>query len=102
MDASSIKPNEQYPKQKLLEIDKLLASLEVVNQKELRYKELVDKADKQFVAKDYFNSKNSYSQAMVIKQDVYPKQKIEEMLFSLIYDIFFKYILAKGTFSSKV
>ncbi|HNO70387.1 MAG TPA: hypothetical protein PKO16_01295 [Bacteroidia bacterium] len=79
MDASSIKPNEQYPKQKLLEIDKLLASLEVVNQKELRYKELVDKADKQFVAKDYFNSKNTYSQALVIKQDAYPKQKIEEI-----------------------
>ena len=79
MDASSIKPNEQYPKQKLLEIDKLLASLEVVNQKELRYKELIEKADKQFVAKDYFNSKNTYSQALVIKQDVYPKQKIEEI-----------------------
>ena len=79
LDASSIKPNEQYPKQKLTEIDKLLAAKEVSNQKDQHYNELLAKGDQQFNAKDYINAKNTFTQALGIKSDPYPKQKLAEI-----------------------
>jgi hypothetical protein len=79
LDASSLKPNEQYPKQKLAEIDKLLAAKEVVNQKDQRYNELISKGDMQFNSKDYLNAKNSFTQALGIKSENYPKQKVSEI-----------------------
>ena len=78
-EALDIKPGEQYPKTKIEEINKLFSAAEMQNQKELRYKELIVKADGEFLAKDYISSKTSYSEAISIKADPYPKAKIAEI-----------------------
>ncbi|HIE16241.1 MAG TPA: hypothetical protein EYP69_04880, partial [Bacteroidales bacterium] len=50
--ASSLKPSEQYPKQRISEINKLLAELEI-KQKEQAYQAAIAKADKLFESKQY-------------------------------------------------
>ncbi|MBI3502459.1 MAG: hypothetical protein HY063_11770 [Bacteroidetes bacterium] len=82
-DASSLKPAEAYPKQKIAEIDKILADLDSQKsaaEKEQKYKDAIAKADKLFAAKDYSNSKTSYNDALAVKPtEPYPKQKIAEI-----------------------
>lgn len=79
LDASGLKPAEIYPKNKLAEIDKILAANEQATQKEQRYKELIAMGDQQFNAKDYSSAKASYTQALGIKSDAYPKGRIAEI-----------------------
>ncbi|HEY4798676.1 MAG TPA: carboxypeptidase regulatory-like domain-containing protein, partial [Bacteroidia bacterium] len=79
-DALSIKPAEAYPKQKLSEIDKLLA--DASKQKELddKYKAAITKADNAFGSKDYASAKSSYTEASGLKpNESYPKQKLSEI-----------------------
>jgi len=79
-EASGIKPSEAYPKTKLAEIDKLLASAAADKQKEQQYKDLIAKADAAFGTKDYAGAKSSYTQASAIKTaEQYPKTKIAEI-----------------------
>ena len=93
--ASAIKPSEQYPKTKLIEIDKILADAEAkakleadakakadaANQaKEESYKLLITKADQGFSAKSYESAKSNYQKALNLKPDeTYPKGKITEI-----------------------
>jgi hypothetical protein len=82
--ALTIKAEEKYPKDKIAEIDILLADLakkEAENKaKEEKYKALIVEADGLLKAKDYTNSKGKYQAALVIKaEEKYPKDKIAEI-----------------------
>ncbi|MBI9066928.1 MAG: hypothetical protein JEZ09_06525 [Salinivirgaceae bacterium] len=82
--ASSVKPNEAYPKQRIAEIDKLLAEqaklLEDQQRIENQYNSFISLADNQFNAKNYEQAKLNYSKALQVKpNEVYPKQKISEI-----------------------
>ncbi len=82
-DASSLKPAEAYPKQKISEIDKLLADLAAqksAGERDQQYKDAVAKADKLFASRDYSNSKSAYNEALGVKPgEAYPKTKIAEI-----------------------
>jgi Trp operon repressor len=76
-DASGLKPDEQYPKDKINEIDKMLGDMAAID---LKYKEAIAKADNALAAKDYTNAKSAYSDASAIKpSEAYPKNKIAEI-----------------------
>ena len=79
-EALGIKPNEQYPKDKISEIEKLLSELAAEKQKEEQYKALIAEADSKFSSKDYEGAKAKYTEALGIKpNEQYPKDKISEI-----------------------
>jgi hypothetical protein len=90
-EASGYQPAEAYPKDKIVEIDKLLAELankdasekeRQVKEKELNatYDAIIAKADKSFSGKDYTSAKNSYKEGLALKSaEQYPKDKINEI-----------------------
>lgn len=80
--ALTIKPSESYPKQKIVEIDALLAQLEKqkLKDKEQAYLQLLAQADAQFNKNEYLTAKEFYNQALTINsQESYPKQRIAEI-----------------------
>ena len=78
--ASSLKPNEQYPKDKLKEVEGLIAAAANKAQQEKEYLALVDAADKLFVNKKYEESKAKYTSALAIKaEEKHPKARIKEI-----------------------
>lgn len=80
MNASSLKPAEQYPKDKITEIDKLFAAIADQKAKDEQYKASIDKADKLLAAKSYDPARTEYQSAGTIKpSEDYPKQKISEI-----------------------
>lgn len=83
-EASGLKPNEQYPKDKLAQVDAFIAKEQEAKQLELDYKKAIGMGDIAFGAKDYDNAKASYNQALQLKpKEQYPKdqlQKIEGLL----------------------
>jgi Trp operon repressor len=86
-DALALKPSEQYPKDKLAEVDKALAEAAAEKEKlakaaelEARYKAAVAKGDAALKAKTYPAAKSAYTEALDIKADEqYPKDKIAEV-----------------------
>ena len=81
-EAVSLKSVEKYPKDKLIEIDVLIAALAKkeaeMKAKEEAYKKLIMQADGMLSAKDYENSKSKYNAALGIKsEEKYPKDKIK-------------------------
>jgi isoprenylcysteine carboxyl methyltransferase (ICMT) family protein YpbQ len=75
--ASSIKPEEKYPKAKIAEISTLLAGIQ---QTEQNYQSTIAKADQEFGTKNYDLAKASYESASSIKpEEKYPKAKITEI-----------------------
>ena len=88
-----IKPNQSYPKQKIAEINKLIASK---NALEKRYNEIISTADQHFINKKYEDAKTTYNNALAIKpNEAYPKQKIEEI------DVLLQQIVAKKVIYEK-
>ncbi len=78
--ASTIKPSESYPKQKISEIDKILANQAAAAEKDKKYQDAISKADKLFATKQYDDSKLAFQIASGIKPDeLYPKEKIAEI-----------------------
>lgn len=89
--ALEIKSSEQYPKDKIAEIDKILAEIarkkaeeEAANlaeqERDEKYKTLIDKADNELISKDYKIAKQTYNEAIGIKSnEQYPKDKIAEI-----------------------
>jgi tetratricopeptide (TPR) repeat protein len=76
-NASSIKPNEAYPKDKMAEIDKIVADLKT---KDDAYKTSVAKANQLMVQKSYEEARSEYQNAGEIKpNEQYPKDKIAEI-----------------------
>jgi len=78
--ALGIKPAEQYPKDKMAEIDKALADLAASKTVEENYKAAIAKADQDFTAKNWDPAKTEYASASAIKpSEQYPKSKIAEI-----------------------
>lgn len=76
-DASGLKPDEQYPKDKIAQIDKILADIEHQKQVEILYKASITKADELLAAKSYEPAKAEFQNAESLKPDEqYPKGKI--------------------------
>ncbi|MCX7987708.1 MAG: hypothetical protein N2662_12295, partial [Bacteroidales bacterium] len=74
--ALALIPSERYPKDKLKEIDQLLA--EQAKQKEKNYQAKIESGDKNFASKNYNTALNDYKDALQIKPgENYPIQQIE-------------------------
>jgi tetratricopeptide (TPR) repeat protein len=79
-NALALKPNEAYPKQKISEIDNLLADQKAIEEKDKVYKETIARADVMFNGNNLENAKTEYTKAMGIKpNEEYPKKKIAEI-----------------------
>jgi len=80
-NALTIKPREEYPRQKIVEIDGLLASV-IARQRELdtQYNRIIENADRLFSDTLYPRAKDQYLAALKLKPDEeYPSQKIGEI-----------------------
>ncbi len=76
-NASSIKPNESYPKQKINEIAALIAKSE---SDELDYNQAVQKGEQYLGIKDYSSAKIEFEKAVHLKpNEQYPKDKLAEI-----------------------
>ena len=76
-EASGVKPNEEYPKNKIKEIDALLAKKEDTNK---AYEDKISIADKALDNKEYESAKTAYSAASGLKpSEAYPAGKIKEI-----------------------
>lgn len=79
LDARNIKPSEKYPKQKIDEIDKILAEIEAKRSIDEKYDFCIAKADESFNNKDYQNALFEYKKAESLKpsEEYSAKQIIE-------------------------
>jgi tetratricopeptide (TPR) repeat protein len=79
-NASTLKPLENYPKEKIAEIDKILAGLAVLKALDEQYTLAIAAADKQFFLKKYDDARILYQDALAVKaEEKYPKDKIAEI-----------------------
>ena len=77
MNASKIKPEQSYPKNKIIEIDKLLASLGKI-QKD--YEQYVSLADSFYIDKNFIRARDYYTLAIGAKPgENYPKEMLEKV-----------------------
>ena len=77
--ASEIKPSESFPKDKIKEIDGLIAK-QKKSQKLAQYKRLMGEAEAKFNTKDYTESKTLYQSASEVNPSAqYPKDRIKEI-----------------------
>jgi tetratricopeptide (TPR) repeat protein len=78
--ASTLKPNESYPKDKIIEIDKIVADLAKQKAIDDQYAGIIAGADKLFGAKTYSEARTEYGKAGDLKPtEAYPKTKIAEI-----------------------
>ena len=78
--ASNLKPAETYPKEKIAEIEKVLADLAIQKAAQENYLATIANADKLLLAKSYNEAKNEYTKASDLKPaEQYPKIKITEI-----------------------
>ena len=78
--ASAIKPQESYPKEKIAEIDRLMAGLAAKKAEDEKYQALLANADKLLAAKSYEPARAEYANAGALRpEDEYPKTKMEEI-----------------------
>jgi len=76
--ASNLKPSEQYPKDKVAEIDKIFA--DALKDKEERYRLAIAAGDKASAGKIWETARTEYTNALEIKpEEVYPKTKLAEI-----------------------
>lgn len=79
-EAAGLKPKEQYPKEKLAEIEKLLAEQNKEKELEASYNAAIASADKAFDSKDYQNARVGYNKALTIKsEESHPKNRLAEI-----------------------
>ena len=75
-EASAIKPNDRGPKDRIIEIDNLLAKMK---SDEENYNKFISSGDQMLADKDFDNAILNYQKALGIKaQEVYPKEQIEK------------------------
>ena len=76
-NALKVKPDEQYPKDKISEIDGILAELKA---REDSYKASITKADQLLLQKKYEDAHAEYQNALTLKPEAaYPKEKMAEI-----------------------
>ncbi|HEY9124805.1 MAG TPA: hypothetical protein PK252_12195 [Bacteroidales bacterium] len=83
LKASKIKPNEAYPNDKIKEIDNIITAQKVAEAKrkeiEEKYKQKIAEADAAMKNNNYMMAKNLYNEALTIKLEKYPSDRIEEI-----------------------
>ncbi|NOX47782.1 MAG: hypothetical protein GXO89_12475 [Chlorobi bacterium] len=76
-EALKFKPDEEYPIQKIAEIERLVTDFETLK---VKYNKLIADADRLFKSKDYSGAKPIYVEAAALMPDeTYPTTKIEEI-----------------------
>jgi len=76
-EASLLKPNEEYPKNKISQIDKL--EYELSYRENSEYQKYVKQGDSLLNLKNYAAAKKAYTDALKIKpEEQYPKDKLKE------------------------
>jgi tetratricopeptide (TPR) repeat protein len=79
-EATTVKPTETYPKQKLEEIHKILETTDA-NTKTEAYDKLIAEADALFKLKEYAIAKERYEKALAINAGAaYPRERIAEII----------------------
>ena len=74
-EALKMRPNEEYPVQKIAEIERLVTDLATLK---ANYSKLIGAADKSFKAKEYDDAKAKYVEAAALMpEETYPKDQIE-------------------------
>ena len=74
VEASGMKPAEQYPKDRIKVCDDAMGAAA----KDKKYAEVIDDADKKFLAKDFSGAKGKYTEATGLKPaEQYPKDRIK-------------------------
>ena len=77
-EATNLKPEEQYPKDKLAEIDRILGDKAAADAITKKYNDLLKQADTKFTAKDWNGAKSLYTEASGVKpEEQYPKDRIK-------------------------
>jgi len=77
LDARNIKPSEQYPKQKLDELNKILNEIEAKRSVEEKYNNSITNADNYFNNADYENALIEYKKAKSLKpEETYSDKQI--------------------------
>ncbi len=80
LNAGSLKPEEQYPKNKIAGIDKILLEIAAKKSREEQFAQLIVNADLLLSEKSYEQAKDTYLQALELKPaELYPKNKIAEI-----------------------
>jgi len=82
--ASRIFPSEQYPRDRIAEINDLIAVLglqaELDSRQAEKYNQFIGEGDRQFTAAKYAGARENYSQALLIRQgDAYATGRIAEI-----------------------
>lgn len=78
-DALIVKPNEKYPKDKILSAENFL-KLETANEEEAAYQKIIDAAQKKFDEKEYDKALDLFLRAKNTKpSDPLPQQRIDEI-----------------------
>ena len=73
-NALKVKPDEEYPKSQIKEIQNQLAA------RDQKYTEAIAKADKAFIQSDWMNAKSGYTEALTVKpEEVYPATRLKEV-----------------------
>ena len=79
-EAINLKPNEQHPTQRLIEIDEILTNIKkaelAAKQKDEQYNNLITAADNLRKQNQFENAKAKYTEAIAIKAEQYPKDQI--------------------------
>lgn len=78
--ASQLIANEDYPKEKISEIDAIFSNSAKQQQNDSIYLKYIDKADKLFAKREFEEALKLLKEALKLKpNELYPKQKIEEI-----------------------
>lgn len=79
-EAINLKPNEQHPTQRLIEIEEILTNIKkaelAAKQKDEQYNNLITAADNLRKQNQLDNAKAKYNEAIAIKAEQYPKDQI--------------------------
>ncbi len=83
-EALTIKPNETYPKQKIKEIDDILARIAIENKQrqelEKKYRVILTRADDLFNKAKYNEAEKEYQNALsILPSETYPQQRIAKI-----------------------
>ncbi|WP_116495572.1 hypothetical protein [Balneicella halophila] len=77
VEATEIKPDQQHPKDRIKLIDQIIADRDAEQRK---YDNAVDLGDKYFQEKKYKPARNSYEEAIAMREDEpYPKEQIKRI-----------------------
>lgn len=85
-EALTIKPSEEYPKNRLKESQDLFAKQKIEKEaaaalaaKDKQYNDEIAKADAAYAKNEFLNARASYQNALKYKDDAYPKSKLKEI-----------------------